>query len=161
MFRVGIGYDVHAFEEDRPLIMGGIRIPHSHGLAGNSDADVLIHAICDALLGALSLGDIGRHFPDNDPSFKNIQSTVLLQESYRLVEQERYSLVNLDSVVILQKPKIATYIPEMCSNLSKILWCKPEQISVKATTTEHLGFTGREEGVAASAIVLLAREKGK
>ncbi len=156
-YRTGIGFDVHAFAENRKLIIGGIVIPFEKGLAGHSDADVLLHAICDALLGSLALGDIGKHFPDTDPKFKNADSTRLLTEVYKLVEVKGYELVNIDSMILLEKPKISSYIERMRERIASILNSDIDKISVKATTTERLGFTGREEGVAAMATVLIKK----
>jgi len=156
-YRTGIGFDVHAFAENRKLIIGGIVIPFEKGLAGHSDADVLLHAICDALLGSLALGDIGKHFPDTDPKFKNTDSTRLLTEVYKLVEVKGYELVNIDSMILLEKPKISPYIEKMRERIASILNSDIDKISVKATTTERLGFTGREEGVAAMATVLIKK----
>lgn len=156
-YRTGIGFDVHAFAENRKLIIGGIVIPFEKGLAGYSDADVLLHAICDALLGSLALGDIGKHFPDTDPKFKNADSTKLLTEVYKLVEAKGYELVNIDSMILLEKPKISPYIEQMRERIASILNSDIDKISVKATTTERLGFTGREEGVAATATVLIKK----
>jgi 2-C-methyl-D-erythritol 2,4-cyclodiphosphate synthase len=153
--RAGIGFDVHRFADDRKLVLGGVHIPFPKGLAGHSDADVVLHAICDAMLGALSLGDIGKHFPDTDTRFKDISSRILLEKTYDLVKQEGYELVNLDVTVLLEKPKISPYIDQMCKNIADILWCKISAVSVKATTTESLGFTGRGEGAGAMAVVLL------
>ena len=153
--RIGQGYDVHAFAENRKLILGGVEIPHSKGLAGHSDADVLIHACCDALLGALALGDIGKHFPDTSSDFKNIDSRILLRKVGELIKEKGFMLGNLDSTIIAQQPKLAPYIDAMQKNLAEDLNASVEQISVKATTTEKLGFEGRGEGIAAQAIVLL------
>ena len=149
---------MHRPEAGLPLWLGGIRIEHSHGLVGHSDADVLIHAICDALLGAASLGDIGQHFPDTDPAFKGIDSKILLSQCNRLVAQKGYQISNIDSVLCLQRPKIASYIPRMRETLANVLDLQADAISIKATTTEHLGFVGREEGVAAMATVALWRD---
>ena len=157
-FRTGIGFDVHAFAEERKLILGGIEIPFEKGLLGHSDADVLLHAISDALLGALSLGDIGQHFPDTDPEFKNADSAELLKKVYKLILDKGYCLGNLDSIVAMQKPKLAPHIPQMQKRISEILNTEIENISVKATTTEKLGFIGREEGVSAFATVLLIKK---
>jgi len=157
MFRVGIGYDVHALEPGYDLTIGGVKIPHDKGLKGHSDADVLVHAICDALLGALSLGDIGKHFPDTDPQFKGISSLKLLSRVSELIRKEGYTVVNLDSVVVAQRPKLSPYIEKMKENISSVLGILPSQVSVKATTTERLGFEGREEGISAYAVVLLKR----
>ncbi len=155
--RVGLGYDVHAFQDNRELFLGGIKVPHSRGLAGHSDADVLLHAICDALLGSLALGDIGVHFPDTSVSFKNIDSKILLKESFRMVKAEGFQLVNLDCVVILEKPKLKNYIFKMRELIAEILDVQVQNISIKATTTEKLGFIGREEGIAAEAVVLIEK----
>jgi len=153
--RIGFGYDVHRFAEGRDLWLGGIKIEHSKGLLGHSDADVLIHAICDALLGAAALGDIGKHFPDTDMKFKGIDSKVLLHETNQLLIAEGYRIQNIDATLALQVPKIAPYIEMMRTTLSQILDIKLNQVSIKATTTEKLGFEGREEGVSAYAVVLL------
>jgi len=153
--RIGFGYDVHRFAEGRDLWLGGIKIPHHKGLDGHSDADVLIHAICDALLGAAALGDIGRHFPDTDSSFKGIDSKILLSKTAELVNKAGYRIENIDSTIAAQVPKIAPYIEMMRSILSNLLLIEPGKVSVKATTTEKLGFEGREEGISAYAIVLI------
>jgi 2-C-methyl-D-erythritol 2,4-cyclodiphosphate synthase len=158
-FRTGIGFDVHAFAEKRKLIIGGIEIPFEKGLAGHSDADVLLHAVCDALLGSLALGDIGKHFPDTDPKFKDANSINLLTEVYKMVGLKGYELVNLDAVLMLQRPKISSYIEKMREKISSTLNVDIDKISIKATTTEKLGFTGREEGVAAMATVLVTKVK--
>ncbi len=155
MMRIGFGYDVHSLTEDRELWLGGISIPHNKGLAGHSDADVLIHAICDALLGAAALGDIGAHFPDTDPDFKGIDSKILLTRTHELIMLKGYHIQNIDSTIAAEAPKIAPYILEMRSALCKVLHIGLDQISVKATTTEKLGFEGREEGISAYAVVLL------
>jgi 2-C-methyl-D-erythritol 2,4-cyclodiphosphate synthase len=154
-FRIGLGYDVHALQENIPLIIGGVNIPHSHGLKGHSDADVLIHAIIDALFGALALGDIGQHYPDSSDEFKGIDSRILLKKAYDLILTQGYKIVNLDSTIMMERPKLKDYIPGMRKIIADVLSCNPEMISIKATTTEKLGFTGREEGVAAEAVVLL------
>jgi len=153
--RIGIGYDVHRLVENKKLILGGIEIPHNKGCQGHSDADVLIHAICDALLGALSLGDIGQHFPDTSSEFKGIDSRILLKRVHILIKSKGYFISNIDSTVVLQAPKIAAFIPLMRKELARILNMDLNQISIKATTTEKLGFQGREEGVSAQAICLL------
>lgn len=153
--RIGQGYDVHAFTDNRPLILGGVTIPHTKGLAGHSDADVLLHAICDALLGAASLGDIGKHYPDTSDDFKNIDSRILLRHTWKLVEEKGFKLANIDSTIIAQKPKLATYLEAMQKNIAEDLKINTNQINIKATTTEKLGFEGREEGIAAQAIALL------
>lgn len=153
--RIGIGYDVHQLVPDRKLWLGGVEIPHTLGLLGHSDADVLIHAICDAILGAAALGDIGKHFPDNDPNYKNIDSKILLKKCGELIAEKGYRIGNIDSIVVAQKPKIGPYIPVMRQTLAEVLGIDADQVSVKATTTEHLGFEGREEGISAQAVVLL------
>ena len=150
--RVGMGYDVHKLVEERELILGGVNIPHTLGLLGHSDADVLLHAIMDALLGAAALGDIGKHFPDTDEKYKGISSLKLLEHVGKLIEQEGYVIENIDATVIAQKPKLRPYIEEMEENIAKTLHIEKKQINVKATTEERLGFTGREEGIAAQAI---------
>ena len=156
-FRTGIGFDVHAFAKDRKLILGGIEIPYEKGLLGHSDADVLLHAISDALLGGLALGDIGQHFPDTDPNYKNADSAELLKKVYELIKEKDYTLGNLDSIIVMQKPKLASFIPKMQERIAKLLSTEIENISVKATTTEKLGFIGREEGISAFATVLLIK----
>lgn len=153
--RVGFGYDVHAFVEGRPLVLGGVQIPHTHGLLGHSDADVLLHAICDALLGASALGDIGRHFPDSDPAYKGISSLILLQQTVSLMKEHGLAIKNVDTTLVLQKPRLAPHIPQMVEHISRVTGLAQSCINVKATTTERLGFTGREEGVAAYAVVLV------
>ena len=157
MFRIGHGYDVHKLTEGRKLIMGGVDIPHSLGLLGHSDADVLLHAISDALLGALALGDIGKHFPDTDPAYKGADSLKLLQAVYSLVQENGYEVCNIDATVLAQKPKLAPHIPAMRQNIADALGVDVNKISVKATTEEGLGFTGQQEGIAAHAVCLLAR----
>ncbi len=150
--RVGIGYDVHRLVEGRPLILGGIDIPYVQGLLGHSDADVLIHAICDALLGALGLGDIGRHFPDSDPAYKDISSLILLENVTDQMRRQGYAIGNVDSIIIAQRPKLSPYIEAMRTTLASALRTSGDRINVKATTTEGLGFPGRGEGIAAQAI---------
>ena len=157
MFRTGIGYDVHRLQEGLPLWLGGINVPHSKGLVGHSDADVLLHAICDALLGAAALGDIGQHFPDTDPAYKGIDSKLLLAKVCLLVRQQGYEVANVDTILCLQKPKVATYIPQMRQTIATTMGIATDAVSVKATTTEHLGFEGREEGVSAWASVLIEK----
>ena len=157
-YRIGIGFDVHSFKEGRKLILGGTEIPFEKGLAGHSDADALLHAISDAMLGALSLGDIGSHFPDTDPKFKNIDSTILLAKVNELINAENYEVVNVDSVIMLQRPKILPYVNQMKEKISGILGIKVDQVSVKATTTEKLGFVGREEGISVMATVLISKK---
>ncbi|MBQ8413938.1 MAG: 2-C-methyl-D-erythritol 2,4-cyclodiphosphate synthase [Clostridia bacterium] len=156
-YRTGCGYDVHRFSEGRKLILGGVDIPFEKGLLGHSDADVLVHAIMDALLGAASLGDIGRHFPDTDESYKGISSLELLRRVNNLIWERGYSVINIDATIVIQRPKIASYIEEMVHNISKTLNIEQGRVNIKATTEEHLGFTGREEGAAAHAIASLLR----
>ena len=153
--RVGFGFDVHQLKEGLNFCLGGIIIPHSKGSLGHSDADVLIHTICDALLGAANMGDIGKHFPDTSPEYKGIDSKILLKEVVNLINQKKYIISNIDSTICLQKPKIGKYIPEMKRVLSNCMKIDVEDISIKATTTEKLGFVGREEGVSAYATVLI------
>ena len=155
--RVGIGYDVHKLVEGRKLILGGVEIPYSKGLLGHSDADVLIHAIMDALLGALSLGDIGKHFPDNDNSYKGISSVLLLEKVCEIIKNKGFVISNIDSVIIAQSPKLAPYIEQMRIIIAKALCANIDDISVKATTTERLGFEGNGEGISAQAICLLEK----
>lgn len=157
-YRIGHGYDVHKLVDGRKLILGGVEIPHETGLLGHSDADVVLHALMDALLGAAALGDIGKHFPDTDDAYKGISSLELLGRVKELLEKDGYSLANADMTVIAQAPKLAPHIPAMRSNIAKTLGVPEGCINVKATTEEHLGFTGRKEGIAAHAVVLL---KGK
>lgn len=156
-FRVGHGYDVHKLVEDRKLIIGGVEIPHYKGLLGHSDADVLAHAICDALLGAAALGDIGKHLPDNDDRYKDVDSLVLLEKVCELIRNKGYEISNVDSTILAQAPKLRPYIDEMRSKLAKAMKLDIDELSVKATTEERLGFTGREEGIAAHAVVLLMK----
>ncbi len=155
--RIGHGYDVHAFTEGDHIVLGGVRIPHPHTFAAHSDGDVLIHALCDALLGAAALGDIGRHFPDTSAEFENIDSRILLRHVVSLLQQQGYTLGNADMTIIAQAPKLAPYIEEMVSHLAADLQVEISRINIKATTTEKLGFTGRKEGIAAHAVVLLNR----
>lgn len=153
--RIGHGYDVHAFATDRKLILGGVEIAHPRGLAGHSDADVLLHAVCDALLGAAALGDIGRHFPDSDPSYRGIDSRKLLRHVVALLDERGWRVGNIDATLIAQAPKMAPHIEAMRGNLAADLGIGVEAVNVKATTTEHLGFAGREEGIAAEAVCLI------
>ncbi len=153
--RIGTGYDVHRLEKGRKLILGGVEIPFEKGLLGHSDADVLLHAVSDALLGAAALGDIGKHFPDTDPAFEGADSLKLLEETVRLVKEEGYKVGNVDATVIAQKPKLAAYIPKMRENISKALGVEKSRVNVKATTEEHLGFTGEGLGISAQAVCLL------
>jgi 2-C-methyl-D-erythritol 2,4-cyclodiphosphate synthase len=157
MFRIGQGYDVHQLVEGRPLIIGGITIPYEKGLLGHSDADVLLHTVADACLGAIGAGDIGKHFPDTDPEFKDADSAKLLQYIWAIVKKEGYSLGNADCTIIAQSPKMAPYIEEMRGRIAELLDASIDRINVKATTTEKLGFTGRGEGIAAQAVVLLVK----
>lgn len=156
-YRIGSGVDFHQLVEGRELWIGGVHIPHYKGALGHSDADVLLHAICDALLGALSLGDIGIHFPNTDPAFKNIDSKLLLQKSFQLIQAKGYKVVNVDSTLCLESPKIKPYVQEMQATIAQILTITNEDVSVKATTTEKMGFAGREEGLMAYASVLLKK----
>lgn len=153
--RIGTGYDVHRLGESLPLWLGGVLVPHSHGLIGHSDADVLLHAVCDALLGAAALGDIGKHFPDTDPQYKGISSLKLLANVGRLLKDQGYAIGNIDATVIAQRPKLAPYIQQMRQNIADTLGIDVQLVSVKATTTEHLGFEGREEGISAQAVALI------
>ena len=153
--RIGLGYDVHKLIENRPLIIGGVTIPHDKGLLGHSDADVLIHAIIDALLGAAALGDIGKHFPDSDKNFKNISSLSLLSKVKNLIDKEGYEIVNIDCTIIAQKPKMLYHIDAMEKNICKWLKLDNNMLNIKATTEEGLGFTGKEDGISANAICLL------
>ncbi|OYD06560.1 2-C-methyl-D-erythritol 2,4-cyclodiphosphate synthase [Paludifilum halophilum] len=158
MIKVGQGFDVHSFTDHRPLILGGITIPHPQGLAGHSDADVLLHAITDAVLGALGKGDIGTHFPDTDERYEGADSAELLRTVWKMAEEEGYRVGNMDATVIAQRPKLASYIPDIRKRVAVLVKADLSDINVKATTTEHLGFTGREEGMAAMAIVCLVRD---
>ncbi|CAM5196549.1 2-C-methyl-D-erythritol 2,4-cyclodiphosphate synthase OS=Ureibacillus acetophenoni OX=614649 GN=ispF PE=3 SV=1 [Ureibacillus acetophenoni] len=158
MFRIGQGFDVHAFAEGRPLILGGITIPHDRGLIGHSDADVLLHTVTDAALGAIGEGDIGHHFPDTDPAFEDADSAKLLEHIWAIVEEKGYVLGNVDCTIMAQRPKLAPYIEQMRESIAKLLKAEPSQVNVKATTTEKLGFTGREEGIAAMATILLIKK---
>ena len=156
--RIGNGFDVHALVAGRKLILGGVAIPYDRGLDGHSDADVLLHAVCDAILGALALGDLGTHFPDTDPRWKDVDSRVLLRDVVSVASTEGWRTGNLDATLIAQAPKLAPHVPAMRANLAADLGCNLEDVSVKATTTERLGFTGRGEGIAALATVLLMRQ---
>ncbi len=155
--RVGIGYDVHKLVEGRKLILGGVEIPYEKGLLGHSDADVIVHAIMDALLGAAALGDIGQHFPDTDPAYEGISSIELLSKVGELLEEKDYEVVNIDSIIIAQKPKMMPHLREMMRNVAGALGIEEGQVSVKATTEEHLGFTGRGEGIAAQAVCCIQK----
>jgi 2-C-methyl-D-erythritol 2,4-cyclodiphosphate synthase len=156
--RVGIGYDVHPLVTGRPLILGGIQIPYPLGLQGHSDADVLLHAICDALLGAVGEGDIGRHFPDTDPQYRGIKSTVLLKRVMTKVREKGFSLINIDATIVAERPKLSDFISSMVKEIGDALETEKGRINVKATTSEGLGFTGRGEGVAAFAVVLVGED---
>lgn len=159
MFRIGFGYDAHRLVEGRPLILGGISIPFAKGLLGHSDADVLTHAVIDAILGALARGDIGHHFPDTDPAYKDMQSLRMLEQVIRWVQEAGYQVNNMDSTIVAQKPKLAPYIPDIQARLSEILQLPVHQISVKAKTSEGMGFCGREEGMEAFAVVSLVKRE--
>ena len=158
MFRIGFGYDAHRLVEGRPLILGGISIPFAKGLLGHSDADVLTHAVIDAVLGALARGDIGQHFPDTDPAFKDMQSLRMLEKVIQWVEEAGYQVNNVDSTIVAQKPKLAPHLPDIQARLSEILRVRVHQISVKAKTSEEMGFCGREEGMEAFAVVSLVQK---
>lgn len=157
-FRIGHGYDVHKLTENRKLILGGVEIPHTLGLLGHSDADVLLHAVCDAVFGALGEGDIGRHFPDTDEKYKGISSMLLTAECAQIMKTKGYSVGNIDVTVIAQKPKLAPYINGMVENVAKVFSTAPENVNIKATTEEKLGFTGKELGISCHAVVLLTRD---
>lgn len=156
-FRIGHGYDVHRLVPERALILGGVTVPFEKGLLGHSDADVLLHAICDALLGAMGLGDIGKHFPDNDPAFKDIDSRILLLRTAELIREKGWQIGNIDATVVAQAPRLSPYIEKMKENIATVLDLPQNTINVKATTEEHLGFTGEELGIAAHAVCLLFR----
>lgn len=158
--RIGHGYDAHHFAAGRPLVLGGVTVPHDQGLAAHSDGDVLIHALCDALLGAAALGDIGRHFPDSSRDYENIDSRILLRKVVALLHERAWDIANADITVIAQKPKLSSFIPTMCKHLAADLQVEEAQVNVKATTTEGMGFTGRGEGIATHAVVLLAERNG-
>jgi 2-C-methyl-D-erythritol 2,4-cyclodiphosphate synthase len=158
MFRIGQGFDVHQLTEGRPLIMGGVTIPYEKGLLGHSDADVLLHAVADACLGAIAAGDIGKHFPDTDPEFKDADSAKLLTHVWELVKEEGYELGNIDCTIIAQMPKMAPYIEEMRQRIAELLEASVEQVNVKATTSEKLGFTGRGEGIATQTTILIKKK---
>ena len=158
MFRIGQSSDIHQLVEGRKLILGGIEIPHSKGLLGHSDADVLCHAIAESMLGALALGDLGKYFPDNDERYKGISSLQILSEVYRMIVKEGYRIQNLDSLILIEKPKLAPYIEDMRKMIANVLHCEINQISIKATRGEKMGFIGREEGVMAQCVVLLRKQ---
>jgi len=155
MYRIGNGYDVHRLVEGRKLILGGVNIPHSLGLDGHSDADVLCHALCDSLLGASGAGDLGKHFPDTDDQWKGVSSLVLLEETAKIIAKRGYQITNIDTTIVAQQPKLAPHIQAMTRNIAECLKILSDQVNIKATTTENLGFTGREEGISAYAVVLL------
>ncbi|MBS5790511.1 2-C-methyl-D-erythritol 2,4-cyclodiphosphate synthase [Fusobacterium sp.] len=157
MLRIGNGYDVHVLTEGRRLVLGGVEIPHTKGVLGHSDGDVLVHAIMDAMLGALALGDIGQHFPDTDMQYKNIDSMLLLSKVKELIYSKGYKIINLDSIIVLQKPKVKPYIEAMRKRIAEVLELEIDQVSVKATTEEKLGFTGDESGVKSYCVVLLEK----
>ena len=153
--RVGMGYDVHRLKENRDLIIGGVKIPYEKGLLGHSDADVLLHAIMDALLGAAAMGDIGKHFPDTDPAYEGASSMKLLEHVGKLLEEENYQIINIDATIIAQRPKMAPHIPQMVENVARVLKLEKNQVNIKATTEEGLGFTGTGEGISSQAICAL------
>ncbi len=157
-YRIGFGIDFHQLVEDRDFFLGGVKIPHEKGAKGHSDADVLLHAICDAMLGALALGDIGVHFPDTDPQYKDIDSKILLKHTHDLITSKGYKVVNVDSSLCLERPKIKPHIPSMQQTIATLLGTEPSDVSIKATTTEKMGFVGREEGLVAYATVLLQKQ---
>ena len=158
-FRIGHGYDAHRFCEGRPLILGGVVIEHNRGLLGHSDADVLIHSVIDALLGAAALGDIGRHFPDNDERFRGISSVLLLNETAKLIEEKGYIPSNIDVTLVIENPKVAKYLPQMTKNIASVLKIEEDVVNIKATTEEKMGFTGSGEGVCSHAVVLIEKQK--
>ena len=157
MIRVGLGFDTHKLAPERKLIIGSVSISHTHGCVGHSDADVLIHAICDALLGAANLRDIGFHFPDTDPKYKNINSKILLEETHKRIAENNWKIENIDTTVVIQEPKIQSYIPQMQKSLAETLHIAEDCISIKAKTSEQMGFIGRKEGVSAYAIALISK----
>lgn len=158
MMRIGHGYDVHRLVAERKLILGGVEIPYGKGLLGHSDADVLLHAICDAILGAIGEGDIGRHFPDTDPAYKGASSIKLLRHVFLLADDKGYQIGNVDATIVAQRPKLAPFIQQMRENIAETLDCDPDRVNVKATTTEELGFAGRGEGIATHAVALLVEK---
>jgi 2-C-methyl-D-erythritol 2,4-cyclodiphosphate synthase len=158
MMRIGHGFDVHRLVPERPLVLGGVEIPHTYGLLGHSDADVLLHAVSDAILGALGLGDIGRHFPDTDPKYKDISSMLLLEQVVGLAATHGFRVNNLDTTIVAQRPKLARYVDQMVANLAKVCQVPGGSVNVKATTTEELGFTGRGEGISAHAVILMTTD---
>ena len=160
MFRTGIGFDAHALLEGRPLVIGGVRIPHSKGLQGHSDADVLVHAVMDAILGALALGDIGEHFPDTEDEFEGADSLELLSLVQKMIEDKGYCCENLDSIIIAEKPKLKSYIGEMRENIATVLKINIDQLSIKATTTDKLGFIGEKKGIMSTSTILVKKDEG-
>ena len=158
MIRIGHGYDVHRLTEGRPLILGGVDIPHETGLLGHSDADVLVHAIMDSMLGALALGDIGKHFPDTDENYRGADSIELLRKVTKIIEKHSYAVSNIDSTILAQAPKLAPYIDEMRENIASAIGIEVDRVSIKATTEEKLGFTGEKKGIAAHAVCLLTKK---
>ena len=158
MFRVGMGYDVHQLVEGRDLWMGGVKLEHTMGLLGHSDADVLIHAICDAILGAANMRDIGYHFPDTSAETEGMDSKIILKKTIELIASKGYHLVNIDATICAEKPKMNPHIPDMQQCMAQVIGCDPDQISIKATTTEKLGFTGRQEGISAYAVALIEKD---
>lgn len=159
MYKIGQSTDIHPLACNRPLILGGVEIPHPLGCVGHSDADVLVHAIAESILGALNLGDLGKHFPDTDPQYQGISSMILLKQVYQLMSDRKYAIANIDSTILIEKPKLAPYIDRMKENIAEALNCTAEQVSVKATRGEELGFIGKEEGVMVNAVCLLKKEK--
>ena len=159
-YRIGHGYDVHRFGEGDFIILAGVKIPHNHGFIAHSDGDVLIHSLCDALLGSIAAGDIGQHFPDTDEQYKNIDSSILLEKTHQLLKQEDYFIANIDISIVAQTPKMSPYIQSMRRHLAAVLNIAQSQINIKATTTEKLGFTGRQEGIAVHSVVLIYRMTG-
>lgn len=157
-FRMGIGYDVHPLTAGRPLVLGGVTIPYHQGLAGHSDADCLVHAICDALLGGIAAGDIGRHFPDSDPQYKDVQSLLLLHKVAEMVAEKGFMIANIDATIVVQAPTLAPHLPQMEERIAATVGVAKDRVNVKATSTEGLGFTGRGEGVAAYAVALMERK---
>ncbi len=158
MIRIGQSLDIHAFQENRKLVLGGVEIPHHKGLKGHSDADVLLHAIIESIIGAMALGDIGKHFPDTDPKYKGISSMILLEHTYELMKKQGYIVGNIDSLILCERPKMAPYIMQMRENVARVLHCDITQVNIKATRGEKLGFVGREEGIVAQSVVLLNKE---
>jgi 2-C-methyl-D-erythritol 2,4-cyclodiphosphate synthase len=155
VFRIGHGYDVHCFGEGEYIVLGGVRIPHHHGFVAHSDGDVLMHSLCDAMLGSIAAGDIGQHFPDTDDRYKDVGSSMFLEHAMQLIEEQGYMIANIDVSIIAQSPKLSPYIQQMRKKLGQLLSLQVNQINIKATTTERLGFTGREEGVAVHSVIMI------